>query len=156
MVKNTSGRSKQGQGIGSALAIDEVAPGLHAVGQGQRSGVGQGHGLIGHDHAAGAQELGQTLLSRFQELQENHEVIGEVRGKGPMLAMELVQDRETKAPSKEAADKLVKFCFDKGLVLLSCGTHGNVIRTLMPLVITDEQLERGLSIMEEGFQQLTA
>jgi 4-aminobutyrate aminotransferase/(S)-3-amino-2-methylpropionate transaminase len=57
-------------------------------------------------------------------------------------------------PAKEEADKLVKICFDKGLVLLSCGNFGNVIRTLMPLVITDEQLERGLSIMEEGFREL--
>jgi 4-aminobutyrate aminotransferase/(S)-3-amino-2-methylpropionate transaminase len=71
-----------------------------------------------------------------------------------MLALELVQDRETKAPAKEAADKLVKFCFDRGLVLLSCGNFGNVIRTLMPLVITDEQLERGLAILEEGFREL--
>ena len=66
----------------------------------------------------------------------------------------MVEDRETKAPAKEKAEQLVKFCFDKGLVLLSCGTYGNVIRTLMPLVITDEQLERGLSIMEEGFREL--
>jgi 4-aminobutyrate aminotransferase/(S)-3-amino-2-methylpropionate transaminase len=102
-----------------------------------------------------AETLGQKVLARFQELQKNHELIGEVRGKGPMLAMELVRDRGTKAPAKEEADKLLKFCFDKGLVLLSCGNFGNVIRTLMPLVITDEQLERGLSILEEGFQELT-
>jgi 4-aminobutyrate aminotransferase/(S)-3-amino-2-methylpropionate transaminase len=101
-----------------------------------------------------AQDLGQTLLSRFQELQNSHEVIGEVRGKGPMLAMELVEDRETKKPAKSAAEKLVNYCFDKGLILLSCGTYGNVIRTLMPLVITDEQLERGLRIMEEGFREV--
>jgi len=101
-----------------------------------------------------AQTLGEKVLAQFQALQKNHEIIGEVRGKGPMLAMELVQDRETRAPAKEAADKLVKFCFEKGLVLLSCGNFGNVIRTLMPLVITDEQLERGLSILEEGFRKL--
>jgi 4-aminobutyrate aminotransferase/(S)-3-amino-2-methylpropionate transaminase len=72
-----------------------------------------------------------------------------------MLAMELVRDRETKEVAKEKADKLVKICFEKGLVLLSCGTFGNVIRTLMPLVITDAQLEKGLGILEEGFQELT-
>jgi 4-aminobutyrate aminotransferase/(S)-3-amino-2-methylpropionate transaminase len=102
-----------------------------------------------------AETLGQKLLSRFQELKKNYEIIGDVRGKGPMLALELVGDRETKVPAKEEADKLVKLCFDKGLVLLSCGSLGDVIRTLMPLVITDEQLERGLSILEEGFQELT-
>ena len=73
----------------------------------------------------------------------------------PTLGLELVRDRETKVPAKEETDKLVKRCFEKGLVLLSCGSHGNVIRTLMPLVITDEQLERGLSILEEGFRELT-
>jgi 4-aminobutyrate aminotransferase/(S)-3-amino-2-methylpropionate transaminase len=102
-----------------------------------------------------AEKLGQKVRSQFQELQQKYEIIGDVRGKGPMLAMELVRDRETKEPAKEEADKLVRLCYDKGLVLLSCGNFGNVIRTLMPLVITEEQLERGLSILEEGFQALT-
>ncbi len=101
-----------------------------------------------------AQRLGEKLFAQFKNLQEKFEIIGDVRGKGPMLAMELVRDRETKTPAKEEADKLVKICFEKGLVLLSCGNFGNVIRTLMPLVITDEQLQRGLSILEEGFQEL--
>jgi len=103
-----------------------------------------------------AEILGKKVLSRFQELQQKFEIIGDVRGKGPMLAMELVQDRETRAPAKDKADQLVKYCFEKGLVLLSCGNFGNVIRTLMPLVITDGQLEKGLAIMEEGFQHLAA
>ncbi|UCG07684.1 MAG: 4-aminobutyrate--2-oxoglutarate transaminase [Desulfobacterales bacterium] len=101
-----------------------------------------------------AQRLGEKLFAQFKNLQEKFEIIGDVRGKGPMLAMELVRDRETKTPAKEEADKLVKICFEKGLVLLSCGNFGNVIRTLMPLVITDEQLQRGLSMLEEGFQEL--
>ena len=102
-----------------------------------------------------AESLGRKVLSAFQRLQKKYEIIGDVRGKGPMLAMELVRNRETKEPAKEEADKLVKLCFEKGLVLLSCGTFGNVIRTLMPLVITDAQLEKGLGILEEGFQELT-
>ena len=71
-----------------------------------------------------------------------------------MLAMELVRDRETKEPATDEAKKLVQICFDKGLVLISCGNYGNVIRTLMPLVITDEQLDRGFSILEEGFREI--
>jgi 4-aminobutyrate aminotransferase/(S)-3-amino-2-methylpropionate transaminase len=102
-----------------------------------------------------SESLGLKVLSAFQRLQKKYEIIGDVRGKGPMLAMELVRNRETKEPAKEEADKLVKLCFEKGLVLLSCGTFGNVIRTLMPLVITDAQLEKGLGILEEGFQELT-
>lgn len=101
-----------------------------------------------------AETLGQKILERFTEFQQKYEVIGDVRGKGPMLAMELVRDRETKAPAKEEADQLLKLCYQKGLVLLSCGNFGNVIRTLMPLVITDEQLQRGFAIMDESLHEL--
>lgn len=100
------------------------------------------------------EELGEKLLKRFLDMQERYEIIGEVRGKGPMLALELVRDRETREPAGDEAKKLTKLCFEKGLVLLSCGNHGNVIRVLMPLVITDEELERGLSILEESLGQL--
>jgi len=99
-------------------------------------------------------KLGETLLSRFQELQKEHEIIGDVRGKGAMLAMELVRDRETKEPATEEAKRLVKFCYDNGLVILNCGNFGNVIRTLMPLVISDEQLNRGLDILADGLKAL--
>jgi 4-aminobutyrate aminotransferase/(S)-3-amino-2-methylpropionate transaminase len=71
-----------------------------------------------------------------------------------MLALELVKDRETKKPATDEAKKLVQRCYDKGLVLLSCGNFSNVIRTLMPFVITDEQLERGLAILEEALHEI--
>ena len=81
-------------------------------------------------------------------------MIGDVRGLGPMLALELVKDRETKEPAAKEAKALVQFCYEKGLILLSCGNFGNVIRTLMPLVIDDDQLERGLAVMEEGLSSV--
>ena len=102
-----------------------------------------------------AEALGKKLRERFDALQHQFEIIGDVRGKGPMLALELVKDRETKEPAADEAKALVKFCYEKGLILLSCGNSGNVIRTLMPLVITDEQLERGLSIMEDGLTEIS-
>lgn len=101
-----------------------------------------------------AEALGEKLLARFQTMQANHEIIGEVRGKGPMLALELVRDRESKEPAGDEAKKLTKICYEKGLVLLNCGSHGNVIRFLMPLVISDAQLERGLAIIEESLGEL--
>ncbi len=101
-----------------------------------------------------AKSLGKTLWERFKSLQKNHEIIGEVRGKGPMLGLELVKDRHTKEPAAEKAKKLTQLCYEKGLIILSCGNYGNVIRTLMPLVITDEELDRGLSILEESFCEL--
>jgi len=95
-------------------------------------------------------ELGEILSKRFAALQEKVELIGEVRGKGPMLGLELVKDRETKEPATDQAKKVVQLCYEKGLVVLACGNFSNVIRTLMPLVITDEQLDKGLSILEES------
>jgi 4-aminobutyrate aminotransferase/(S)-3-amino-2-methylpropionate transaminase len=97
-----------------------------------------------------AQALGNKLMDRCKAWAEQFEIIGEVRGKGPMIALELVKDRETKEPAADEAKKLVEFCLAKGLVILSCGTLGNVMRMLMPLVIEDDQLERGLSILEKG------
>jgi 4-aminobutyrate aminotransferase/(S)-3-amino-2-methylpropionate transaminase len=101
-----------------------------------------------------ANSLGKKIRQRFQTLQNRFEIIGDVRGIGPMLALELVKDRVTKEPAADQAKALVKFCYEKGLIILSCGNFSNVIRTLMPLVITDEQLERGLAILEEGLSSL--
>jgi 4-aminobutyrate aminotransferase/(S)-3-amino-2-methylpropionate transaminase len=98
--------------------------------------------------------LGRKIKQRFVSWQEEFHAIGEIRGLGPMLGLELVEDRDTKQPGTEQARDLIKFCYEHGLILLSCGSFGNVIRTLMPLVITDEQLERGLAIMEEGLSVL--
>ena len=102
-----------------------------------------------------AEALGKKLRKRFDAFYKEYELIGEVRGMGPMLALELVKDRETKEPATDEAKALVKFCYDRGLIILACGNFGNIIRTLMPLVITDEQLDRGLAIMEEGLSSLS-
>jgi 4-aminobutyrate aminotransferase/(S)-3-amino-2-methylpropionate transaminase len=104
---------------------------------------------------ARAEALGQKIRTRFDALQRKFEIIGDVRGKGPMLAMELVRDREKKTPAADETKKLVKICYEKGLVLISCGNFGNVIRTLMPLVITDEQLDRGFAILEAGLEEVS-
>jgi 4-aminobutyrate aminotransferase/(S)-3-amino-2-methylpropionate transaminase len=100
------------------------------------------------------QKLGNTLRQRLIRFQEQFELVGDVRGKGPMLAMELVKDRHTKAPAADQAKALVKFCFERGLIILSCGTLGNVIRLLMPLTIGENELQRGLAIIEEGLKTL--
>lgn len=71
-----------------------------------------------------------------------------------MLALELVRDRETKEPATEETKNLISRCLEEGLALISCGSHGNVIRTLMPLVITDEQLEKGLEILDSCLTEI--
>jgi 4-aminobutyrate aminotransferase/(S)-3-amino-2-methylpropionate transaminase len=98
-----------------------------------------------------AQTLGSRLKSRLEAFQTAHEIVGDVRGLGPMMAMELVKDRQTKAPAAEEAKALVQYCYDRGLIILACGTYGNVIRLLMPLVITEAQLDKGLDILNDGF-----
>lgn len=99
-------------------------------------------------------KLGQALGLRLAEFMKKYDVIGDVRGIGPMMALELVEDRKTKKPAAEKAKTLVKFCFDRGLILLSCGVYGNVIRFLMPLVMTSDELDRGLNIVEKGLQAI--
>jgi 4-aminobutyrate aminotransferase/(S)-3-amino-2-methylpropionate transaminase len=97
-----------------------------------------------------AQNIGIRLRSSLEAFKEEFEIVGDVRGLGPMMAMELVKDRHTKTPAGAAAKSLVQFCFKNGLILLSCGTYGNVIRLLMPLVIDAEQLNHGMQIIHDG------
>jgi len=99
-------------------------------------------------------QLGNTLRQALLAMQKDNAIIGDVRGLGPMIAMELVKDRTTKEPAAAETKALVKFCFDRGLIILACGAYGNIIRFLMPLVITDEQLERGLAIVRDGLATL--
>jgi 4-aminobutyrate aminotransferase / (S)-3-amino-2-methylpropionate transaminase / 5-aminovalerate transaminase len=88
--------------------------------------------------------LGRVLRSRLDELAGRFAAIGEVRGLGPMLALEL---RER---NPEVAKHVTAAAFDRGLLLLSCGLDGNVLRLLPPLTVTDDELERGLALLEES------
>jgi 4-aminobutyrate aminotransferase/(S)-3-amino-2-methylpropionate transaminase len=99
-----------------------------------------------------AQKLGDRVLEKMQLLAGRFDGIGDVRGLGAMCAMEIVKDRQSKTPDKEAVSKIVKVAGERGLLLLSAGIYGNVIRILMPLTITDDQLEEGLQILEEAIE----
>jgi 4-aminobutyrate aminotransferase / (S)-3-amino-2-methylpropionate transaminase / 5-aminovalerate transaminase len=101
-------------------------------------------------------ELGQHVRTTLMELYKKCQLIGEVRGLGAMLALELVVDRASKKPAADAAKKLTAYCRERGLIILDCGTLGNNIRTLMPLTITAEQLAKGLRILEEGLKHVAA
>jgi 4-aminobutyrate aminotransferase / (S)-3-amino-2-methylpropionate transaminase / 5-aminovalerate transaminase len=93
---------------------------------------------------AQARELGATLRARLEDIASRHDDIGEVRGLGPMLAFELAE----RTPDRAKA--VVDAAFERGLVLLSCGLYGNVIRLLPPLTITGEELDEGLAVLEES------
>ncbi len=98
-----------------------------------------------------ANKIGEVVRKRFEQLYERHSAIGEVRGLGAMMALEIVKDRKTKEPDKEKVQEVTTRCYQNGLILLSAGTHGNCLRTLMPLVITDEQLVEGLDVIDHAF-----
>jgi 4-aminobutyrate aminotransferase / (S)-3-amino-2-methylpropionate transaminase / 5-aminovalerate transaminase len=93
-------------------------------------------------------KIGEKLRSRFTAWQGKYPAIGDVRGLGAMVAMELVKDRETRAPNKELTGKFQAEALKRGVILLSAGTLGNVIRVLVPLTVEDAVLEEGLSAME--------
>jgi 4-aminobutyrate aminotransferase/(S)-3-amino-2-methylpropionate transaminase len=101
-----------------------------------------------------AEEIGKRVLERFQAFQERYSVVGNVRGLGAMVGMELVADRTTKQPATPFTKSLINLCREKGLLMISAGTYSNIIRPLMPLVISDKQLEKGLSIIEESLNEL--
>ncbi|SDO67903.1 4-aminobutyrate--2-oxoglutarate transaminase [Desulforhopalus singaporensis] len=101
---------------------------------------------------AKAKILGDKLLERFSSWQQKFDCVGEVRGLGAMLGIALTNEDGTPAPEKAKA--LVDHCFKNNLVILACGIYGNVIRVLTPFVISDDTLEKGFSIMEEGLKTL--
>jgi len=111
--------------------------------------------IIERDNLAGrADSIGKKLKEALYAMQERYPIIGDVRGLGAMVAVELVKDRATKEPApKETAQIRVK-CYQNGLIMLSAGIHHNVMRILVPLVITDEELEEALSILEEAFKSI--
>jgi 4-aminobutyrate aminotransferase-like enzyme len=97
-----------------------------------------------------ADELTGLIKARLLEIQSGSEHCGEVRGLGPMQAVELVRDAESKEPAPDLAKATTAAARERGLVLLSCGTYGNVIRILVPLVISDDDLSQGLDILERA------
>jgi 4-aminobutyrate aminotransferase/(S)-3-amino-2-methylpropionate transaminase len=99
--------------------------------------------------------LGKKLRDRFEAWQKRFKLIGEVRGLGAMLGLALVKGAACE-PAPDEAKKLAAFCLERGLIILVCGTYSNVVRVLVPFVITDEQLEKGLSILEQGLEAVSA
>src|SRR5689334_8998561 len=94
-----------------------------------------------------AARIGSIVEERMRTWAQDHEVIGEVRGLGAMVGMELVRDRKTKEPAATETAKVLAAARERGLIILRCGVHHNVVRTLMPLNIPDDQLEEGLDIL---------
>jgi len=97
-----------------------------------------------------ATEIGDTIRARLQAWQQRWEAIGDVRGLGAMLAIELVHDRQTKDPAPEVASAVVEAAAERGLLLLKSGIYSNCIRVLVPLVISAPELDEALAVWEEA------
>ena len=100
-----------------------------------------------------ANHIGKILGESLRALQAKYSVIGEVRGRGAMQAIELVEPG-TKTPNTAAMNAVVKYCQSKGVLVLTAGTYSNVVRFLPPIVITDELLKDALSVLDEAFAAL--
>jgi 4-aminobutyrate aminotransferase / (S)-3-amino-2-methylpropionate transaminase / 5-aminovalerate transaminase len=108
------------------------------------------------DLVSRAGEIGERVIGAMREIQQKHpDVIGDVRGRGPMAAMELVKDPESRIPDGERTAKVAENALQKGLMLLTAGRYANVVRMLMPLSITDDELEEGLSILARAVSETT-
>ncbi|GIF22007.1 4-aminobutyrate aminotransferase/(S)-3-amino-2-methylpropionate transaminase [Actinoplanes tereljensis] len=105
------------------------------------------------DLAGAARHIESVARPRLEALAAKHPIIGEIRGRGAMLAVELVVPGSIE-PDAAATAAIAKAAHESGLLLLTCGTYGNVIRLLPPLIISDDELDRGLTLLEQAFATL--
>ncbi|MFQ5721898.1 MAG: aspartate aminotransferase family protein, partial [Candidatus Aminicenantales bacterium] len=98
--------------------------------------------------------LGQTMLSWLKEVEKDSEIIGEVRGQGLMIGVELVQDRASRQPATDLAQKIRSFCHSRGLLVEIGGHYANVIRFLPPLVLPEELAIKGIEIFEDAVRKV--
>ncbi len=101
-----------------------------------------------------ASKLGNELKKKLQALQEDHKIVGDVRGQGMMLGIELVRDRETKEPAIQEMLQIMEYCREKGLLIGKGGLDNNVIRLQPPLELTSEQIDEACSILGDAFSKV--
>jgi 4-aminobutyrate aminotransferase len=94
-----------------------------------------------------AATVGRYLLARCRELQARHRLIGDVRGRGLMIGLELVRDRESKEPAVEERNRIIQRCFESGLLVLGCGT--SVLRLMPPLIMTRRQADQAVTLLDD-------
>jgi 4-aminobutyrate aminotransferase / (S)-3-amino-2-methylpropionate transaminase / 5-aminovalerate transaminase len=106
------------------------------------------------DLNARANELGDHFQNRAREWKKRWPLIGEVRGLGAMQAIELVQSADKREPAADETRQITQYCYEHGVITISAGSYGNVIRLLMPLVITDAQMDEALDVLEGAFKSV--
>jgi 4-aminobutyrate aminotransferase / (S)-3-amino-2-methylpropionate transaminase / 5-aminovalerate transaminase len=103
-----------------------------------------------------ASVVGTQFERRARKWQSQFDVVGDVRGLGAMRAIELVKSRDTREPAPEETKQIAQYCYEHGLITITAGSYGNVIRLLVPLVISDEQMEEGLNVLEQALAAVSA
>jgi 4-aminobutyrate aminotransferase/(S)-3-amino-2-methylpropionate transaminase len=157
-AKGIAGGLPLGAVTGRAEIMDAVHPGgLGGTYGGNPVACAAALGSIAtmeaQDLAGRARRIGEIMLPRLRKLAETHPVIAEVRGRGAMIAVELTRPG-TLDPDPAATAAVAAYCHAHGLVVLTCGTYGNVLRFLPPLVIGEDLLEDGLGVLEDAFASL--
>jgi 4-aminobutyrate aminotransferase / (S)-3-amino-2-methylpropionate transaminase / 5-aminovalerate transaminase len=138
----------------------EVMDAVHAGGLGGTYGgnpvacaaaLGAIETMEAEDLCGRAREIEALVTARLRRLADKVEAIGEIRGRGAMLAVEIVAGRDDHTPDPVRTGEVNRYCHSRGLITLTAGTYGNVLRFLPPLTISDELLHNGLDILEEAF-----
>ena len=91
---------------------------------------------------------------RARQWQKRWPIVGDVRGLGGMQAIELVRSAETREPAAEETKQITQYCYEHGLITITAGSYSNVVRVLVPLVVTDQQLDEGLDVLESALQMV--
>jgi 4-aminobutyrate aminotransferase len=153
------------KGLGSGLPIGVIVAKKRIMEKWPRGAHGNTYGgnplccaaalatldLVEREYARNAAVVGEPFMARLRELQSRHEVIGEVRGKGLMIGMELVTDRASRTPSRELCDAVVHRAYHNGLILLSCGT--STVRFMPPLLVTKADVEEAIALLEASLAE---
>ncbi len=160
LAKSLAGGFPLAAVVGKAQVMDSVAAGgLGGTYAGSPLGCAAGLAVIEVIEKEGllarGTEIGKRINKHLAALAQRNPSIGEVRGLGPMIAMEFFKDAKPRAPAPELAKAIVAEGAKQGLILLSCGTYGNVVRILVPLTVSDAVLDEGLGILERTIEQVT-
>jgi len=107
------------------------------------------------DYAAKARQLGEVLQARFSKWARDIDIVGDARGVGAMQAVEIVQDKAGAEPAQALAARIVQYAYEAGLILVKAGFHGNVLRFLGPLNMSQAELEQGLDILEAAIVRVS-
>jgi 4-aminobutyrate aminotransferase/(S)-3-amino-2-methylpropionate transaminase len=103
---------------------------------------------------ARANQIGDRFQKRARDWQKRWPMVGDVRGLGGMQAIELVQSAETREPAAEETKQITQYCYEHGLITITAGSYSNVVRVLVPLVVTDQQMDEGLDVLESVLQMV--